>query len=307
MRVSVIVPTWQRAQWLRRCLEGIRAQERRADEIIVVGRDSDGAARVVVAEEAEQTPGVRWASVEVAGHIPPVRCGLKEATGEIVVFLDDDAQPFEGWLQSLLRPFQDPMVACVGGRVEPAHVFSGKVHPDAGQIRWYGKHVGNIGMRNGRNTVNVAGVMECNWAWRTYVLRNLKFDPVFVTDDASMYGLDLCLQARAKGHRVVYQPQARVIHHVAPRDGFLDREDRPRRTVAYSRNYTYIGLRHLRGIRRAMFVIWWWLVGERGSYGVLTGLYDLIAQGPRRIAPLMLASFKGKWEGARTWSRNPTR
>lgn len=222
----------------------------------------------------------------------------------MVVFLDDDAEPSEGWLEALLRPFEDPTVACVGGRVE-APGFTGKVPTDAGQIRWYGKHVGNIGALDGDDPIDVVGVVECNWAWRAEVLRSLDFDPVFAADDASMYGLDLCLQAKAKGHRVVYQPQARVVHHVAPRDPSLDRQDRPRRTVAYSRNYTYIALRHLRGLRRAAFAAWWWVVGERGSYGALTGLYDLVRRGPRRTVPLVWASFKGKWEGARAWSRNP--
>lgn len=304
--VSVVVPTWQRAEWLRRCLDGIFVQGYLPDEIIVVGRDTDEAARAIVAEESDRTPSVCWTKVDVPGHVPPVRRGLEQATGEIVVFLDDDAEPCEGWLETLLQPFHDSRVACVGGGVETLG-FCGKVHSDAGHIRWYGKHVGNVGMRGGDTPADVAGVMEGNWAWRTDVLRSLDFDPLFAGGGASMYGLDLCLQARARGYRVVQHPQARVVHYVAPRDVSLDRQDRPRRTITYSRNYTYIALRHLSEIHRVTFMAWWWLVGERGSYGVLTGLYDLIAQGPRGIAPLVWASFKGKWEGARAWSRNSTR
>ncbi len=39
---------------------------------------------------------------------------------------------------------------------------------------------------------------------------------------------------------------------------------------SYSRNYTFIALRRLKGARRLAFIAWWWLVGERASYGVAT-------------------------------------
>lgn len=271
------------------------------NEIIVVGRETDEAARGIIEEESKYTANLCWVEVEIPGHIPPVIRGLEESTGDIVVFLDDDAEPCEGWLEALVRPFEDATIACVGGRVETLG-FYGHVHRDAGQIRWYGKHVGNVAMRDGDGSMAVASVMECNWAWRREVLRSLEFDPVFAADDASMYGLDLCLQASAKGYGVVYEPRARVVHHAAPRDDSLDRGDRPQRMVTYSRNYTYTVLRHLRGLRRIAFLTWWWLIGERGSYGALTGMYDFIARGSRHTVPLVWASLKGKWEGVLEWA-----
>ena len=46
--------------------------------------------------------------------------GVGAATGAVIAFLDDDAVAAPGWLASLLAPFDDPTVGCVGGRVEPA-------------------------------------------------------------------------------------------------------------------------------------------------------------------------------------------
>lgn len=45
--------------------------------------------------------------------------GLRAASGEVVVFLDDDAAAQPGWLGALLAPYADPNVLGVGGRVEP--------------------------------------------------------------------------------------------------------------------------------------------------------------------------------------------
>jgi GT2 family glycosyltransferase len=231
--------------------------------------------------------------------VAPVRRGLEAAIGDVVAFLDDDAEAGPGWLATLMGRFEDERVACVGGRVVTPG-FRGTVHPDAGQLRLYGKYVGNVGALETTNAVAVDAVMEGNCAWRAEVLRSLQFDPVLDFDDASMYGLDLCLQAAAMGYRVLYEPGARVLHHAAPRDGTLDRGDRSPRRFAYSRNYTYIALKHLRGVRRVLFYAWWWLVGERGSYGALKAAGDLGLRGLRTWGDVV-ASFAGKREGVRLW------
>src|SRR5205823_3217751 len=171
---------------------------------------------------------------------------------------------------------------------------------DAGQIRWYGRYVGNLGALEAPAPIEVIAVMEGNWAWRTGVLQSLSFDDALDVDDSSMYGLDLCLQAIERGFSIVYEPRARVVHHAAPRDPALDRADNVSRTVTYSRNYTYIALKHLHGVRRVVFLCWWFLVGERGSYGFAKGLVDLLLQGAR-VVPLIIASFRGKWQGLWAW------
>jgi len=269
--------------------------------VIVVGRGEDTAALDVV-RVARRTAAtaVRWIAVGRPGHIPPVRRGLDAAQGRIVAFLDDDAEPEKSWLSALLEPFRDTGVACVGGRVITPG-FKGRVGADAGRIRWYGQHAGNIGALDVPAPIEVDGVMEGNWAWRSDALRRLSFDSVFDSDDSSMYGLDLCLQAKALGYRIVYQPAARVVHHAAPRDASLDRQDRPRRVFAYSRNYTYLAMKHLRGVRRAVFLGWWWLIGERGSYGLAAGLSDLLTRGHAEVSALVRASLAGKWAGLRAW------
>ena len=299
-RVSVVIPTWGRAGWLDRCLRSVLDGERGADEVLVVGRSDDVPARRVVANLAGPfAERVRWVEVDGPGHVAPVRRGLEAATGDVVAFLDDDAEPAPNWLATLVRPFKDERVACVGGRVlTPGS--NGIVHPDAGRIRLYGKYVGNVGALATPTAVTVHAVMEGNCAWRTAILRRLHFDPVLDFDDASMYGVDLCLQAAGVGYQVVYEPAARVLHHAAPREGTLDRDDRSPRNFAYSRNYTYIALKHLRGLRRALFVGWWWLVGERGSYGAVKAAVDVMLRG-LRIWGDVTASFAGKREGVRQW------
>jgi O-antigen biosynthesis protein len=300
MTASVVVPTWRRAPWLDRCLGGLASQTTPPGQVLVLGRSDDDAARDVVQAWLQRVSfPVRWVEIAASGHVAPVRHGLQAADRDVVAFLDDDAEPDPVWLAALLGPFEDDRVACVGGRVfTPGS--NGIVHRDAGRVRLYGKYVGNIGALDSPAAVAVDAVMEGNCAWRAGVLRRLRFDPVLDFDDASMYGLDLCLQAATLGYRVVYEPAARVLHHAAPRDGALDRRDRPPRNFTYSRNYTYIALKHLRGVRRALFYGWWWLVGERSSYGAVKAAADLALRGPGTWVDVA-ASFAGKREGVRLW------
>jgi GT2 family glycosyltransferase len=298
--VTIVIPTWQRASWLRRCLLAALRQEPAPREVLVVGRHEDSDAQTVTRDAAENARApVRWLEVGRPGHVAPVREGLEASEGEIVAFLDDDAEAQQGWLAACLEPFADPTVVCVGGRVV-SRGFRGKVRRDAGRIRWYGKHIGNLGAVEASDPLQVDGVMEGNWAWRRDIFLGLEFDPILDFDDAAMYGLDLCLQASSLGYKVLYQPSARVTHHVAPRDDSLDRGDRPRRTYVFARNYTYIGLKHFRGIRRAAFIAWWWGVGPRGAYGLLTSAWDLAAR-RNGVRQLTAAAFAGKQEGLRLW------
>ncbi|WP_425388216.1 glycosyltransferase family 2 protein [Deinococcus frigens] len=55
--------------------------------------------------------------------------GLQSTTGDVVVFLDDDAVANPSWLRGLLSGYDDPAVLGVGGRIEPRW--------DGGQPRWF--------------------------------------------------------------------------------------------------------------------------------------------------------------------------
>ena len=67
MRVSVLVPAWRRPEALARCLNGLTAQQRAADEVIVVLRDGDPESLAVTARSA--LAGLRTVDVEAPGQV----------------------------------------------------------------------------------------------------------------------------------------------------------------------------------------------------------------------------------------------
>ncbi len=297
--VTVVIPTYRRPGPLFDCIRSIVEGRQQPHEIIVVGREDDAETRAAVAQTQELCLGktmLRAGWVTEPGHLPPVIKGRELALSEFVVFVDDDVTVRPDWLGRLLAPFDDQGVGVAGGRVITPGSGPARLKGRPGCVSWYGKHWGNLASLDAQAPVDVQAVMEGNWAWRRSLLASLSFDPILNFDDASMYGLDLCLQARRKSYRVVYEPRAVVYHHVAPRAPDLDRADRPRRAFAYTRNYTYIMLKQLPRWRRPVFLAWWFLVGERGAWGLAAILADTFTGRLSRPRDVWSA-LRGKVEG----------
>jgi GT2 family glycosyltransferase len=98
VHLSVIIPTCNRPEDLRRCLERLVAQVRfdAGEEVIVTDDGGTEEARQVV----ETFPGVRWTQGPRRGPAANRNHGASLATGEWLVFLDDDCLPEAGWLEA---------------------------------------------------------------------------------------------------------------------------------------------------------------------------------------------------------------
>ncbi|MEM2591485.1 MAG: glycosyltransferase family 2 protein [Thermofilaceae archaeon] len=304
-QVSIIVPTYRRPEMLRKCVASLWESDTKPDEIILVGRQGDRETEVTIAQLQKDPRNrlvpIRAFWVTTPGHIPPVQKGVYEAQGEIVAIIDDDVTVSRQWLGRIVSHFYDDQrIGVVGGRVIVPGRTVAKLKGKPGQISWYGKHWGNIGAVDGPQPFEVSSVMECNWAWRRQLLASLEFDPVLNIGDASMYGMDLCLQAKAKGFKVVYDPQAVVYHHVAPRAPELDRANRPQRVYEFCHNYTYIMLKHLPWERKIIFLLWWFLIGGRGDWGLGALVADTFLHG-LRWASEVVPAWRGKVKGISAW------
>jgi O-antigen biosynthesis protein len=115
--VSIVVPTCDRPDDLRRCLASLVTQvTRHTVEILLVdNRPASGSARAV----ASEFPGIRVIVEERPGLSFARNAGIAAATGSIIVATDDDVTAPEGWIERLVAPFVRPEVLCVTGNVLP--------------------------------------------------------------------------------------------------------------------------------------------------------------------------------------------
>jgi glycosyltransferase involved in cell wall biosynthesis len=111
-RVSVIVPLYNKARYLRRCLDAIAAQTVGDFESIVVddGSTDDGAAIV----ESYADPRVRLVRQANAGPGAARNRGAAEASAPVIAMLDADDSWQPDYLERSLRALETaPEVACI--------------------------------------------------------------------------------------------------------------------------------------------------------------------------------------------------
>lgn len=88
-RVSIVIPTYNRASYLRDTVESVLAQEFEDHEVIVVDDCSTDATRSVV--DSFDDPRIRYIRHDTnRGGSAARNTGMRAATGEYVAFLDDD-------------------------------------------------------------------------------------------------------------------------------------------------------------------------------------------------------------------------
>lgn len=213
--VSVLICTHSEQRWhqLEQAIASVRAQTRQPDELVVV---VDHNARLL------QRIRERFSDVRVLAnqHQPGLagcrNTGVAAASHGVVAFLDDDARALPSWLELLTAPFEQEEVVGVGGSVVP-------LWPST-RPRWFPEEfdwvVGctHSGMPSQRGAVR--NFVGANMAFRRAVVHQLKFFSGIGHAGGKPLGgsdPDICIrvQQRCPDKVLLYEPAARVFHHVS--------------------------------------------------------------------------------------------
>jgi len=129
--ISVVVPTFNRCRKLIRLLDSLdKLEGDYLKEVIVVDDSSkDDTPRAILGWiERHQGFALTYLRMEVnAGPAIARNIGMREATGELVAFTDDDCVAHPQWLVNLVRPLNvEKNIIGVGGAVLPmsGHVIA---------------------------------------------------------------------------------------------------------------------------------------------------------------------------------------
>lgn len=121
MTASVCICTRNRPRLLRGALEHLaRGREvRESWEIIVVDNGSDAAAAGIVEPFLDRLR-IRLIHERRAGLSHARNAALDAASGEFLIFIDDDTAVSAEWLAAYMRAFQSPEAAFFGGPIIPS-------------------------------------------------------------------------------------------------------------------------------------------------------------------------------------------
>jgi GT2 family glycosyltransferase len=114
--ISVIVNTYNRWDHLQNLMKELQKQDYPFFEVVIVnGPSTDETYKV-----KELYPGVKYVEIDVCNICVSRNVGIREAAGQYLVYIDDDALPGRrDWLSKIVKTFEtDKDVVCVAGPVK---------------------------------------------------------------------------------------------------------------------------------------------------------------------------------------------
>tara|TARA_R110000782_G_scaffold78276_3_gene155033 strand:+ start:71969 stop:73426 length:1458 start_codon:yes stop_codon:yes gene_type:complete len=227
--VSIIVPTRNRVDLLRTCLEGVDVTDYPDIEVIIVDNDSDDPD--TLAYLASLDP-FRY---RILRHSGPFNFSeinnraAKEAKGRLLCLLNNDIEMIgPDWLSTMAVQAQREDVGAVGaqllypdGRIQHAGVVIGMGNAAGHAHRFLRPDEEGYFHRHLLPQFTMAVTAAC------LVVDKEKFMDVGGLDEESFpvafNDVDLCLRLNEKGWQSLYEPRAKLIHHESVSRG-LDRD-----------------------------------------------------------------------------------
>lgn len=235
-RVSVLIPTRDRVDLLRACLDGVLNRTDYPDlEIIVVDNDSAEATTHAFFADLAGDPRIRVLPYPGPFNYSAINNrAARAATGEVLALLNNDIEVLgPEWLASMVAHAVRPEVGAVGARLFYANMLlqhGGCILGIQGSI--YHAHLmlpqTDAGyLARAKLTQALSAVTGA-----CMVMRRSCFEEVGGLDEVDLpvayNDIDLCLKLRAKGYRIIYDADAELLHHESMSRGY-DHESEEKR------------------------------------------------------------------------------
>ncbi|MCW4024088.1 MAG: glycosyltransferase family 2 protein [Candidatus Bathyarchaeota archaeon] len=132
--VSIIIPTFKRAQLIGYALEGLTKQTYNNFEVLVILKPSGDKTPEVVNNYKNKLNIRLFNYTRKSGGCvtDQLNVGLKLASGDVIIFLDDDAVPAPDWLENHVKSY-NVGVGGVSGNVIPSFLSGDVAVPVAGR------------------------------------------------------------------------------------------------------------------------------------------------------------------------------
>ncbi len=210
MKVSVVIPTYKRSDTVIDLINDLGE----VDEVIVV-----------VDEDEETKEAVERFDVKLIfneerkGVCAARKTGLKEASGDVIIYLDDDVELTEGWLEEMLKPYEDEDVGGVcGSEVKPGD--PGLIRKlwffirgnRTGRVGSYGEILSNFSASKG-DKEEVDHMIGCNMSFRREALESIEIDTNYDRGNSFREETDLSFNVKKQGYKLIFNPKAKVYHH----------------------------------------------------------------------------------------------
>ena len=276
VRLTVIICTRNREREIVAAVESLVRQQRLPDELIVVDSGEGDSLEAMLKESiAGRFPVVYERS---SPGLPRQRNrGIALATGDLLLFLDDDVILDEAYIGEITgfferdteRQFHGAQGAITiksltagtsygrhSGLRRLAGAFVRKVFLLPGVADGKFKRSGFVTIAKGDQPREIDSVAGCCMSFRREVFDEIAFDE-HLTDYAWLEDVDMSRQFKERGYRAYYWPRASLVHYLT----------RSSRTAPFdlgrmmARNHHYLFKKHSDGLWGDTAAFWWSCLG----------------------------------------------
>ncbi|MCL4628953.1 glycosyltransferase family 2 protein [Burkholderia multivorans] len=246
-KVSIIIPSKNNGDVLRRCVDSIFAKSTYKNfEIIIMDNGSTDAKTVELLNKMGMLSGVRVICHDSPFNYSEINnIGVSHMTGDFIVFLNDDTEVLSShWLEDMIGYAQLDHVGAVGAKL---------IYPGGRKIQ----HAGIVNLSTGpvhaflQMDADSPGyfarnLLEYNWIGVTgacLMVRRDKFHSVggFDEDFPVAYNdVDLCFRLIKAGLYNVVCPAVELVHYESMSRGRDDMTNDKRRRLVNDRNRLYL-------------------------------------------------------------------
>ncbi len=218
--VSIVIPTRDQPELLRRCIDTVRGQTEYANfEIVIVDNGSTGRQTIALLRELARHRQIRLVRDEGPFNFSRlINFGVRQARGPIVALLNDDIEVEDpDWLREMVSQLLQKGVGAVGARLwYPANTIQHGgiilICGVAAHSHWY--------LPRGAHGYFNRAILQQNFSAVTgacLIVRKQLFEELGGFDEqnlaVSFNDVDFCLRIGQRGLRIVWTPYANLWHH----------------------------------------------------------------------------------------------
>jgi cellulose synthase/poly-beta-1,6-N-acetylglucosamine synthase-like glycosyltransferase len=199
--VSIIIPCKEVDNYTKECIDYCKKLDYENYEIIVL--------------PDEQNESIEGVKIIPTGNVTPGKkrnIGIKNASGEVLAFIDSDARPEKSWLRNAISYFKDPEVAAVGG--------PGITPPEDSLMQKASGYILSSFMVGGLSSRYKSSgearesddVHSCNFIARKSIVEKIGWNEKYWPGEDTL----MCLEIKKLGKKIVEAPDVVVYHHRKP-------------------------------------------------------------------------------------------
>ena len=243
--VTLIIPTRNGAELVRRCIESILARTTYPSyEILLVDNESDEASSTTYFRELEASGKIRLLRFEGAFNYAAINnFAARHASGAILGLLNNDTEVINGeWLSEMVSLVTRPEIGAVGAKL---------LYPDgtvqhAGIVMGLHGTVGHLHQRMPKESEGYCGALvvarEVTAVTGACLLvRRSVYEEVGGLDQdhlaVTFNDIDFCLELRSRGYRNIWTPHALLYHHEAATRG---PDDSPEKAARFGAEWAHM-------------------------------------------------------------------